>query len=200
METSQGNIDAEIQEDTKMEDSTETNDAVKVESIDPPAEQVGSTKAPAADDVTLTTTDTPGNTESDPQPVAQPVTTPVVPILDSPAQEHPIDENNKDNVVQSETSTAHTHPEPAEHKQTGAETRRYLQEHVNDYLLHGMRWLATTRPSDGLGALAEYLQSAHRYKAEHDKSDSAEFHKYWLGYQSWKSSSSEKTEQEYKSL
>ncbi|CCG81680.1 protein of unknown function [Taphrina deformans PYCC 5710] len=71
---------------------------------------------------------------------------------------------------------------------TGAPTRVYLKEQVNDYLLEGMRWLALTRPDNGLLALGNYLCSADswRNRSGNDHRIAADFHRYWLQFQTWK--------------
>lgn len=85
-------------------------------------------------------------------------------------------------------------------KSTGSAARVYLKEQVNDFLLHGMRWLVTSRPENGLLALGQYLQSADEWRHEsiNSKKDHADFDKYWAQYQSWKDKNAGLTEAEYK--
>lgn len=89
-------------------------------------------------------------------------------------------------------------------KSTGSAARVYLKEQVNDYLLDGMRWLASARPDNGLQALGQYLQSADQWRKEaaNERKDHTEFNKYWLQYQSWKgrSDGNSKSETEYREL
>lgn len=81
----------------------------------------------------------------------------------------------------------------------GAETRIYLQEQVNEWLLQGMRWLAYVKPKDGLSALAEYLQSAAEWHKEvtNVNKTPAEYQKHWQAYQTWKASNSGLSMQDY---
>lgn len=84
---------------------------------------------------------------------------------------------------------------------SGSPARVYLKEHVNDYLLEGMKWLALTRPSNGLLALGQYLCSADRWRHEpkHASKSVLEFHSYWLAYQNWLSQGhAGKTEEDYR--
>lgn len=85
-------------------------------------------------------------------------------------------------------------------KSTGSAARVYLKEQVNDFLLHGMRWLATSRPENGLLALGQYLQSADRWRKEevNTKKDYAEFNKYWIQYQTWSDKNEGKSEADYR--
>lgn len=85
---------------------------------------------------------------------------------------------------------------------TGAPARVYLKEQVNDYLLEGMRWLALTRPENGLLALGKYLCGADRWRSEPGKEHktAAEFQRYWLQFQAWKDNgNSNMTLEDYKS-
>ena len=84
----------------------------------------------------------------------------------------------------------------------GAETRVYLQEHVNEWLLQGMRWVAFVKPDDGLSALAEYLQSAAAWRKEEATIGKTpiEHHKHWQAYQTWKASNSGLTIDDYKKV
>ena len=84
---------------------------------------------------------------------------------------------------------------------TGAPTRVYLKEQINDWLLEGMRWLVFARPENGLQALAQYLQSADawRNEAAHAEKEPASFQKYWNQYQVWKEQQGgERSEADYK--
>lgn len=84
-------------------------------------------------------------------------------------------------------------------KATGAPARIYLKEQVNDWLLEGMRWIAHTRPQNGLASLGQYLTSADQWRNDtiNQGKDASSFHKYWLASQSWKEKNEGKTEADF---
>lgn len=98
--------------------------------------------------------------------------------------------------------TSHTNGEqglPAS-KNTGAPSRVYLKEQVNDWLLEGMRWLVHARPKNGLLALGSYLQSADQWRSlpGNEKKETADFQKYWSQFQNWQESNPDKDEREFR--
>lgn len=85
-------------------------------------------------------------------------------------------------------------------KTTGAPARIYLKEQVNDWLLDGMRWIAHTKPQNGLASLGQYLTSADqwRHEAGNQGQEASNFQKYWMSYQTWKEKNEGKTEADFK--